>query len=107
MDDQPSFASLDVLQGHLIIAGITRACFGAGDIAVLPQVPKARQNHFLKSEISNLKSFAFYQAKLCAFVSLREGARSSSALKPSSESQAPVNIRQPESRPVKRSQAIL
>jgi hypothetical protein len=47
MNDQLSLASSDVPQGHLIIAGITRACFNAGNIAVTPQVPKGRQNRFL------------------------------------------------------------
>ena len=65
MNDQLSFASLDVPQGHLIIA----RQFTAGDIAVLPQVPEGRQNLFLKSEISNLKSFPFTGP---AFAPLRE-----------------------------------
>jgi hypothetical protein len=51
MNDQPSFASSGVPQGHLIIA----RHFSAGNIAVTPQVPEGRQN-FLKSQISNLKS---------------------------------------------------
>jgi hypothetical protein len=43
MDDQPSFAAADVPQGHLIIAGITRARFSAGDIVVRRFGP--RQSH--------------------------------------------------------------
>ena len=68
MNDQPSFATSDVPQGHLTIA----RHFSAGDIAFMPQVPKGRQNPFLRSPISNLKSFALSLPRLGAFASLRE-----------------------------------